>query len=160
MTTINKAAKTIVALLICTALILSLVSQNAMAAPKKNDNAKHQGQYSASYDKHINGAKYHVEIKYNKADFNKAMSISGKRASALKVEQLVAEVNAKIEKMVAHAQATPQDDVAKLIKDVDKLIAKLHKIAAKAGVKLQCEYTEYFIDGQYVLIDPIRIVRR
>ena len=75
-----------------------------------------------------------------------------------KIEKLVTAANAKIEKLVAHAQATKKDDVQQVLAQIDKIIENVMQQAAACGVTVECEYTAFIIDGQTVLIDPLRVV--
>ena len=76
-----------------------------------------------------------------------------------KLEKMVDQANKKIEQLVKKAQRTPQNDVPQLLKQVDVIVGEVFAYATRIGVTVVCEYTEYYIDGQYVLIDPIRIIR-
>jgi len=76
-----------------------------------------------------------------------------------KAERIVAQANEKIEDLVAHAQSTKKDDVAKLLDQVDKLVEKTRKQVAKLGYEVECTYTEYVVDGQTILIDPLRVIQ-
>ena len=76
-------------------------------------------------------------------------------------EKLVAVVesaNNKIEKCVLTAIRSEKDDVDKLLAKVDKIVAYIMRKAEAAGYEVICEYTAYEIDGQTVLIDPLRVV--
>jgi phosphate uptake regulator len=77
----------------------------------------------------------------------------------VKAERIVAQANEKIEDLVAHAQRTKKDDVAKLLDQVDKLVEKTTKQVAKLGYEVACTYTAYVVDGQTVLIDPLRVIQ-
>ena len=78
---------------------------------------------------------------------------------AKRLEQLVKWTNQKILILVRKAQITPWNDVAELIAETDALIANAFAYANSIGAVLGCQYTEYIVDGQSVLIDPIRIIR-
>lgn len=71
---------------------------------------------------------------------------------------MVAIANATIESLVKIAQLTPYDDVAWLLSMVDAIVNPIFAYAASIGATVACEYVEYQIDGQSVLIDPIRVV--
>lgn len=75
------------------------------------------------------------------------------------LERMVAQANKRIEQLVKKAQKTPYDDVDRLLRDVNRIVDEVFAYAAAIGAQLECVYVEYYIDGQYVLIDPIRIVR-
>jgi hypothetical protein len=75
-----------------------------------------------------------------------------------KLEKMVDKANREIEKAVTKAQRTPEDDVAELLAKIDAIVADLTIYAASVGYAVACEYTEYYIDGQYVLIDPLRVI--
>ena len=60
--------------------------------------------------------------------------------------------------MVEHAQRTPKDDVAQLLKQVDRLVEQTRRKVNALGYDVECEYTEYVIDGQTVLIDPLHVI--
>ncbi len=79
-------------------------------------------------------------------------------ANIAKIEHQVDLANAQIEKLVAHAQATPKDDVEWLLGKVDKIVANVRAKADKCGVEIACEYVAYEIDGRVVLIDPLMVI--
>lgn len=74
------------------------------------------------------------------------------------LDQMIAAANAKIEALVAYAQSTPQNDIAWLLRQVDKTVKPVFRYARKIGATVICTYTEYYIDGEYVLIDPLKVV--
>ena len=61
-------------------------------------------------------------------------------------------------KCVLTAIRSEKDDVDKLLAKVDKIVAYIMRKAETAGYEVICEYTAYEIDGQTVLIDPLRVV--
>lgn len=71
---------------------------------------------------------------------------------------LVEAANLTIEGLVKVAQFTPYNDVAYLLYAVDCVVAPVFAYGEKIGVEVICEYTEYVIDGQTVLIDPLRVI--
>lgn len=75
-----------------------------------------------------------------------------------KLETLVDKANKEIENAVAKAQRTPEDDVAELLVKIDAIVAEVTAYAESIGCMIECEYTECYIDGQYVLIDPLRVI--
>ena len=75
------------------------------------------------------------------------------------LERMVAQTNRQIALAVKIAQLTPWNDVAQLQATVDKLVAGVMAYANSIGAVVVCEYTTYYIDGQTVLIDPLRIIR-
>ncbi|MEA5010525.1 MAG: hypothetical protein VB100_02245 [Angelakisella sp.] len=74
------------------------------------------------------------------------------------VEMMVEVTNIKIGNAVAHAIRTPYDDVDWLLSYVDRVAQDTMSKAQKLGVTVVCEYVEYYIDGRYVLIDPLKVV--
>ena len=71
---------------------------------------------------------------------------------------MVEAANLTIEGLVKVAQFTPYNDVAYLLFAVDCVVAPVFAYGEKIGVEVICEYTEYVIDGQTVLIDPLRVI--
>ena len=67
--------------------------------------------------------------------------------------------NVEIGLLVLYCQLTPWNDVEWLLAQVDCIVGDICRQASAIGARVICEYTEYYIDGQYVLIDPIRVVR-
>ena len=66
--------------------------------------------------------------------------------------------NRQIEIAVKFAQLTPWNDVQWLLKTVDTIVAPVFSYANSIGAVVVCEYTTYYIDGQYVLVDPLRVI--
>jgi hypothetical protein len=74
------------------------------------------------------------------------------------LERMVATANRQIEIAVKFAQMTPWNDVPWLLAFVDSVVARVFAYANSIGAVVVCEYTTYYIDGQYVLIDPLRVI--
>ncbi len=79
-------------------------------------------------------------------------------AQLRKVERMVEKANVEIELLVAYAQLTPWNDVQWLIEKTNAVANEVLTYARRAGITVLCEYTQYYVDGQYVLIDPLRVV--
>lgn len=75
-----------------------------------------------------------------------------------KLQNMVAKANRDIEHAVAKAQRTPENDVEELLAKVETIVAKVKEYAASIGYGIACDYETYYIDGQYVVIDPLRII--
>lgn len=71
---------------------------------------------------------------------------------------MVEAANLTIEGLVKVAQLTPYNDVPYLLYAVDCIVAPVFAYGEEIGVEVVCEYTEYVIDGQIVLIDPLRVI--
>ena len=74
------------------------------------------------------------------------------------LERMVDNANRQIEIAVKFAQLTPWNDVAWLLDLVDSIVAPVFAYANSIGAVVVCEYTSYYIDGQYVLVDPLRVI--
>jgi len=74
------------------------------------------------------------------------------------LERMVDAANRQIEIAVKFAQMTPWNDVPWLLKFVDGIVSPVFAYANSIGAVVVCEYTTYYIDGQYVLIDPLRVI--
>ncbi|MFA6729769.1 MAG: hypothetical protein WCR95_02065 [Eubacteriales bacterium] len=79
-------------------------------------------------------------------------------AEYVTLNALVRATNTTIEALVRVAQLTPFNDVPWLLAAVSALTAVVFNYAESIGAEIACSYTEYYIDGQYVLIDPIWVV--
>ncbi len=77
---------------------------------------------------------------------------------AQRLYRMVNEANLKIAILVRYAQITPWNDVAWLLGQVDSIVDEVMDYAGSIGATVQCVYTEYYIDGQYVLIDPLKVI--
>ena len=75
------------------------------------------------------------------------------------LERMVATANRQIELAVKFAQLTPWNDVAWLQSTVNAIVAPVFAYAKSIGAIVVCEYTSYYIDGQTVMVDPLRIIR-
>ena len=71
---------------------------------------------------------------------------------------MVERTNRQIELAVKVAQITPWNDVPQLLEFVSSSVADVMAYANSIGAIVVCEYTTYYIDGQSVLIDPLRII--
>ena len=74
------------------------------------------------------------------------------------LERMVATANRQIEIAVKFAQLTPWNDIAWLQNLVESIVAPVFAYANSIGAVVVCEYTTYYIDGQYVLVDPLRVI--
>ena len=74
------------------------------------------------------------------------------------LERMVTAANRQIELAVRFAQLTPWNDVAWLLELIDSIVAPVFAYANAIGAVVVCEYTSYYIDGQYVLVDPLRVI--
>lgn len=75
-----------------------------------------------------------------------------------KLEQMVDKANKEIEKAVRTAQRTPQNDIDWLQARVAAITAPVFAYAESIGAEVECSYTTYYIDGQYVDVDPLRVI--
>lgn len=73
-------------------------------------------------------------------------------------ELAVDSCNKLVASAVRYAQATPQNDVKQLIATTDLLIRDTTIVVNALGFQVECCYTEYTVDGQTVLIDPLRVI--
>ncbi len=74
------------------------------------------------------------------------------------LERMVATANRQIEVAVKFAQITPWNDVAWLQSVVGAIVSPVFAYAKSIGAVVVCEYTTYYIDGQNVLVDPLRVI--
>lgn len=73
-------------------------------------------------------------------------------------ELIVEKCNETIEGLVRAAQRTPYNDVPMLLISVDIVAATASVLVRALGFGVACTYTEYIIDGQSVLIDPLMVI--
>ncbi len=91
----------------------------------------------------------------------KAVALNGHHETAdqlKKLEKMVDKANDEIARAVAKAQRTPENDVPELLATIDQIVAEISAYAASIGYAITCDYETYEIDGQIVLIDPLRII--
>lgn len=74
------------------------------------------------------------------------------------LQKMVDRANREIEKLVRIAQKTPYDDIDWLQSQVARVTAPVFAYAARIGATVECTYTTYYIDGQYVDVDPLRVI--
>ncbi len=87
-----------------------------------------------------------------------SVKAGGSRSEAVKLYMMVDIANAKIDAAVLVAQKTRRDDVAQLLALVEKIVNPVYAYAASIGATVACDEVEYFIDGRWVMIDPLRVV--
>ncbi|MDR7871028.1 MAG: hypothetical protein RIN55_09230 [Tissierellaceae bacterium] len=73
------------------------------------------------------------------------------------VEQAIQEVE-KLDSSTEKAEKEINKIINNLVKDTNRLADKMIKEAGKIGIEVECEYIEYEIGGQKVLIDPLRVI--
>ncbi len=86
----------------------------------------------------------------------KSCSITDARFAA--AEKLVSDCNRTVELMVRCAQLTPYYDVPALLCSVNALIDTTTALVRALGLDVECTYTQYIVDGQLVMIDPLRVI--
>ena len=84
------------------------------------------------------------------------------------VERTNEDIDGLIEEAIDEVEELDENDkhyekdlnklIWKLEKETNKLADKMVKKAAKVGIEVICEYVEYQIGGQSVLIDPLIII--
>ncbi len=81
----------------------------------------------------------------NNANYNRARTI-------------VSLANAQITSLIITAQLTPYDDVNWLVRATEAVVRTATKQVQKLGYDVRCEYRPYYVDGRWVMIDPIHII--
>lgn len=71
---------------------------------------------------------------------------------------MVDAANLQVLALVKVAQATPYDDVDWLVASTDAVVAPVFAYAKLIGAEVECVYIEYEVDGQTVLIDPLKVI--
>ena len=79
-------------------------------------------------------------------------------AQKLKLHTMVLAANLQIFALVKIAQATPYDDVAWLLKTVEGITKPVFAYATSIGATVVCEYERHWIDGRWVLVDPLKVI--
>lgn len=87
-----------------------------------------------------------------------SVKAGGARSGAAKLYLMVDIANAKIDAAILKAQMTRRDDVAQLLALVDKIVDPVYAYAASIGATVVCDEEDYFIDGRWVTVDPLRVV--
>jgi len=77
-----------------------------------------------------------------------------------KLCQMVDKANEKIDKLVEHAKKTEKDDVQWLLDKVEKEVTPVLAYAAQIGVEVECEVEVVMVDGQWVEIDPLKVINQ
>ncbi len=72
--------------------------------------------------------------------------------------RLVDAANLSITALVRIAQLTPYNDVPWLLSSVNAIASAVFAYADSIGAQVVCEYVGYYVDGQYVMIDPIWVI--
>mgnify|MGYP000999970641 CR=1 FL=1 len=74
------------------------------------------------------------------------------------MEALVDWTNREIESAVRYAQSTRKKDIDLLLSKEALLVANVRYWSRATGIEVLCQYTDYWVDGQWVSIDPLRVV--
>lgn len=85
------------------------------------------------------------------------------RADARKIlmaQRLVDSANDRILDMVERTMNSQNPDLDKLVSCTNAIALRTIDAAAKLGVTVVCEYQTFEINGQIVLIDPLKIISR
>lgn len=75
-----------------------------------------------------------------------------------KLCSMVEKANAKIEKWIDHAKKTAKNDIDWLLEKVDKEVNPVKAYAEKLGVTVVCDRDPHWIDGQWVEVDPLKVI--
>jgi|GEM_PF-6953510 len=98
-----------------------------------------------------------VELNYRWSELNDLCKYY-KQSPKAYMEALVDWTNEQIEDAVARAQRTRKDDVALLKSQEALLVSNIKYWSKVTGIEVICEYVDYYVDGQWVSIDPLRVV--
>jgi hypothetical protein len=98
--------------------------------------------------------------RWEKTSVTYCSCVSVQSAQAAVLDAMVRAANFRIEMLVKIAQSTPYDDTAWLLRQVDRTVAPVFAYAAYIGATVVCEYVAYEVDGQILMIDPIRVIKR
>lgn len=79
-------------------------------------------------------------------------------AQLLTLKLMVRSTNNTISCLTRLAIRTPYNDVPWLLASVDALVDDVMDYAGYIGATVVCEYEYFWIDGQYVAIDPLKVV--
>lgn len=126
--------KKVLSMLLAVCLLLSVFSASALAEGKGTKKAQKIEQK--------------IEKAAEKQDKNQLKTLS----------RMVDKANRQIEKLVRTAQKTPYDDIDWLQTMVASVTAPVFAYAESIGATVECTYTTYYIDGQYVDVDPLRVI--
>lgn len=134
--------KKILSMLVCAVMILALLCTTALAEPgAKGPAAKG------------------IKVTEKKDPVREEKAKPAQQDKQLKqLERMVDKANRDIEKAVRTAQRTPQNDIDWLQARVAAITAPVFAYAQSIGAVVECSYTTYYIDGQYVDVDPLRVI--
>lgn len=76
----------------------------------------------------------------------------------LQAQAIVATANMTIESMVRIAQFSPWPDIDALKNVTNRISQRAQEACAAIGVSVKCEIRLYWIAGEWVEIDPLRVV--
>lgn len=71
---------------------------------------------------------------------------------------MVEAANVQVKVLVRVAQETPYNDVAWLKASTQAVVAPVFAYAKLIGATVECEYDHYYVDGQWVAIDPLKVI--
>lgn len=71
---------------------------------------------------------------------------------------MVRTANAQVKALVRIAQITPYDDIDWLQYSVGVVTRPVFAYARMIGAEVLCTYKTYYIDGQYVEVDPLKVI--
>lgn len=71
---------------------------------------------------------------------------------------MVDAANLAVKAQVKIAQGTPYDDVEWLLASTKATVAPVFAYAKLIGATVECEYDYYWVDGQWVAVDPLKVI--
>lgn len=71
---------------------------------------------------------------------------------------MVEAANIAVKAQVKVAQSTSYNDVAWLKASTQATVAPVFAYAKLIGATVECEYDYYWVDGQWVAIDPLKVI--
>ena len=90
--------------------------------------------------------------------FSGAFACSYYSSNYYRAVSIVNNANYRIKVLVRNAQMTPYYDVPPLLAATKSVAANAKAQVAALGYEAKCEYTYYWVDGQWVAIDPLYVV--
>ena len=84
--------------------------------------------------------------------------LTERQENFLRVQARVSAANAKVRALVLHAQLTPYDDVDWLHEQVALVNKPVKEYGESLGFTIECTDRWYWIDGRWVLVDPLKVI--
>ena len=82
------------------------------------------------------------------------------KANEKAAKKIVQQANKEIKDLVKNARKSAEDDVAEMAAATEAVAAGAIAACAELGIEVECSFSYYWVDGQRVAVDPLKVINK